>query len=315
MIDMQPIDPSITTESLTQAKVEGNGTFDTLMRAFKGHIDEEFQKNHLRGPEYSQVYLGGLQAVMQTALQLTLQQRSVTLDNELKQEQIVLAKIQQREEEAKILQIEAQTRLIEQQRTNLQDELLTSAKQREKLDQEIINLGSQKLLIDQQRANLVDELLTNALQRDKISQEIINLAAQLPLIQAQISEMNNRVTLVAAQIRKIDAEILSEQATRDRIAQEILLMQAKVQTEKAQTQDNMVGGQSVLGKQIALYQAQADGFKRDAEQKAAQILVDSWKIRRTTDEGTVADSQNRLDDFHVGQSVAAMMIGIGITQV
>lgn len=361
MIDIQPIDVSVQTASLTTAEVSGNGTFDVLMRAFKGHIDEEFGKNRIKGAEFAQVYLGGLQAVMGTALQLTLQQRSVTLENELKEEQIKLAIIQQRQAEASILQTVAQTDLIKQQRTNLIDELVTSAKQRDKLDQEIINLTAQKLLIDQQRANLVDDLLTSAKQREKLSQEIINLQAQLPLIQAQmvemqkrgqmidqqilnlkddlltnveqrkkvvqevvnlaaqlplitaqIAQMQNQATLTAAQVQKINAEILSEAATRDRIAQEILLMQAKVRTEQAQTMNDMVGVNSVLGRQQALYLAQAEGFRRDAEQKAAQIMVDTWKIRRTTDEATVADGNNHLDDSIIGLSVLQLLRGAGV---
>lgn len=318
-------DPAISIDQLTTAQVDGAGSFDTLMRAFKAHIDEEWQKNRLKGPEYSQVYLGGLQQVMQTALSFTMSQREQTLKNQLAEEQITLAKISQRAEEAKIIQIEAQTELIRQQKVNLQDELLTSAKQREKIDAEIENLKLQKEIlaaqiiemqqrgemIKQQILNLKDELLTSIEQRKKIVQEVINLTAQLPLIQAQIREMDGRATLIAGQIRKIDAEILSEAATRERIAQEVILLQQKRETERAQTIAGVAQPGSVLGTQQAVQQGQANAFVRDGEQKAAQIMAQTWMSRRTTDEATQANSTNALDDYNVGRAMSKMLAGIG----
>ena len=68
---------------------------------------------------------------------------------------------------------------------------------------------------------------------------------------------------------------------------------------------------SVIGKQKALYGAQTEGFTRDAEQKAAKLMVDSWNVRRTTDEGTVADSTNMLNDAAVGRAVNKLLSGVG----
>ena len=85
----------------------------------------------------------------------------------------------------------------------------------------------------------------------------------------------------------------------------------KVITERAQVQAIGVDADSVIGKQKSLYQAQTDGFKRDAEQKAAKLMVDSWNIRRTTDEATVADQTNMLADSVVGRAVAKMLAGVG----
>jgi hypothetical protein len=68
---------------------------------------------------------------------------------------------------------------------------------------------------------------------------------------------------------------------------------------------------SVVGRQKALYQAQTDGFTRDAEQKAAKLLVDTWSVRRTTDEGTVADGTNMLNDATVGRAITKLLDGVG----
>jgi hypothetical protein len=89
------------------------------------------------------------------------------------------------------------------------------------------------------------------------------------------------------------------------------LVQQKIATEKAQTIATGVDDNSVIGKQKLLYGAQTDGFKRDAEQKAAKMLIDTWNVRRTTDEGTVADDTNRLSDATIGRAVEKVMAGIG----
>ena len=67
----------------------------------------------------------------------------------------------------------------------------------------------------------------------------------------------------------------------------------------------------MIGKQKALYGAQTDGVKRDAEQKAAKLLADTWSVRRTTDEATVADATNKLNDATVGRAIEKLLSGIG----
>jgi hypothetical protein len=50
---------------------------------------------------------------------------------------------------------------------------------------------------------------------------------------------------------------------------------------------------------------------RDAEQKAAKVLVDTWTVRRTTDEGTSANTTNQLSDAHVGRVIGKLLSGVG----
>ena len=69
--------PLVITD-LTQGTLEGMGVFDALMRANKVHLEAEFQKNRIKGPEYATVYLGSLQAVMQAALTFLSQSQKVT---------------------------------------------------------------------------------------------------------------------------------------------------------------------------------------------------------------------------------------------
>jgi len=217
---MALIPEPLTVDQLTDATTGGNGVFDVLMRANKAHLEQEFRAGRIKGPEYSTVYLGSLQAVMQTALAFLLAKDKSSLEAELLQKQIELT-----------------------------------------------------------------------------AQQVLN------------AEVENRV--LEAQICKLQAEfdLIMEQKTKT--AQELALLTQKVATERAQTQSIGVDADSVIGKQKALYGAQTDGFKRDAEQKAADLLIKSWMTRRTTDEGTVADVTNKLDDATIGRTVTKLLEGVG----
>jgi len=216
-----------TIADLTQASLDGTGVFDVLMRANKAHLEAEFAKGRIKGPEYATVYLGSLESVMTTALQFLLQKD----------------------------QAELQAQLI--------------AKQIEKLDKEI----------------------------DLVVQQTANAAIEAEVLQAQKC--------------KLQAEFDVLLQSKLKTAAEVTLLAQKTQTEKAQTVGAGVDPNSVIGRQKELYAAQTAGFQRDAEQKAAKLMVDSWNVRRTTDEGTVADGTNMLYDPAVGRAVNKLLQGVG----
>lgn len=215
-----------TIAEYTDTTLKGEGVFDTMMRGVKAHLEEEFSKNRIKGPEYSSVYLGAMQSVMDHALRFLLEKDSAY-------QQAELAKAQ------------------------------------------VVSEGKRQALLDQELLKLVAE-----------------------------------TTLVEKQICKLEAEfdVLMEQKLKT-INETALLAQKKV-TEEAQTSGLNVDETSVIGRQKTLYKAQSDGFARDAEQKAAKLMVDTWNVRRTTDPGTVWDSTNKLSDADVGSVVGKLMTGI-----
>lgn len=200
-----PATPVVLSD-LTTTSIGGTGVFDVLMRANKAHLEEEFSKGRIKGPEYASVYLGSLQAVLAASVQFLLQ-------------------------------------------------------------------------------------------REKVNQEVANAVIE--------------GTVLSATQCKLTAEFDLLMLTKDKTAQETNLLLQKVVTERAQVTALGVDADSVIGKQKSLYTAQTTGFTRDAEQKAAKVMVDSWNVRRTTDEGTVADGTNMLNDAAVGRAVNKLLGGVG----
>lgn len=159
-------------------------------------------------------------------------------------------------------------------------------------EQQIEASKAQVALLEQQRLNAVAEGL--------------NLAAQKTQIDAQAA-------LLAQQRTNLIDELITQSTNRLRIETEIDLINQKKATELAQIDGTGISPDSIIGNQLSLYSAQAAGYARDAEQKAAQILTSTWNIRRTTDDTEPANSDNRLNDAHIGLAVSKLLTGVGIT--
>ena len=144
-----------------------------------------------------------------------------------------------------------------------------------------------------------------------LQQQRTNLEAQL--LEQQILNAEKEGKVLDGQKCKLDAEfdLIQEQILKT-VAETALLNQKKV-TEKAQTDGSGIGPDSVVGKQNALYDAQRDGYRRDAEQKAAKLLVDSWNVRKTMDDTTPVDDINKLGDTYIGASIQKLLDGINAT--
>jgi hypothetical protein len=111
---------------------------------------------------------------------------------------------------------------------------------------------------------------------------------------------------------KLKAEFDVLQSTNLKTTHETGLLAQKTATERAQVTALGVDDNSVVGRQKQLYQAQTSGFTRDAEQKAAKVLVDTWNVRRTTDpDSAPADTNNNLNDAVVGRVVTKLLAGVG----
>lgn len=281
----------IVLADLSETTIEGTGVFDVLMRATKTHLEQEFSKNRIKGSEYATVYLGSVESVMRTSLDFLMQRQRVALEAELMAQQVLVAK-------AEVLKANAQVQvaLAEVDKTRLEVELLTLNK--DKIPAEIAHLQAQTLLVGQQKINLVTDEL--------------HKQAQILLTEQQTVNATKEEAVLIAQECKLRAEFDLLMLQKDKSVAETTLLTQKVATEKAQTTALGVDDNSVIGKQKLLYQGQAEGFKRDAEQKAAKILVDTWNVRRTTDEtGTSANGTNRLDDPSIGHVMNKLMTGLG----
>ena len=113
--------------------------------------------------------------------------------------------------------------------------------------------------------------------------------------------------LVAAQIRKINKDI-------ELVTEQIELIDYQGISEQAKYLD-VVNGQVIagtIGKQKEVYTAQTKGFKDSALQSLAKTMIDTWSVRRSTDEGTQTTPESKLYDGNIGNAVQAMFANLQV---
>ena len=106
----------------------------------------------------------------------------------------------------------------------------------------------------------------------------------------------------------------------EKLNAEIGLLRQKTVTELAQTDNDIPAGLGFnndtvvagsIAKQKDLLTAQTTGFTRDAEQKILKAFLDTWAVRRTTDEGTTTPSN--IADTAINAVAAKAAAGIGVS--
>lgn len=324
---------AITLAQLTEKSLTGTGVFDVLLQTLKLHLDTQYKDNRITGPEYATVYLGQVESAMQTGLAFLTQQQRIGLEAELLQQQILLAQeqlLQAKEQtliakaqlqlaNAQLLQTQAQTALIDKQAANLLSEKAQIEAQTILIDKNAAKTEAETLLVPKQGSQIDAQTALITANKSKTDAESLNVPKQGVLLDAQaalsVQQKANAVvegTVLVAQECKLRAEF-------DFVAQNVLkstaetaLVNQKTATEKAQVLAIGVDADSVVGKQKALYTAQADGFKRDAEQKAAKLYVDVWSAQRMTDpDATPASAAHGLSPDYMKLVMDKLRLGIG----
>ena len=180
------------------------------------------------------------------------------------------------------------------------------------------NAKSQIALTEAQVTKIVEENKLIPYTIEKLQADIANTIRQSNILEKELEikisslALQDKQLLLAdaeLEVRKLELEV--KRAEVESAKSQAQLYAAKVLTENAQTMDS-AHPNSVLGSNIAVLRAQAAGYARDAEQKAAKILVDAWNVQRNTDEGISANATNLLYDTSIGKAVSAMLRGAGI---
>lgn len=331
----------ITVDSITTGSIKGTGVFDKLMESVSVRMQQEYAKNRIKGTEYSKVFLGAMEAAMQQSIAFELGRQQAD-----KQAELLAAQKTKVDAEENLItyqrdKVHAETELIREQKANtitqgviLDDEKLISA---QKVLQEPYNttILTNKALQAVTEGLILNEQVTKVQEEiDVLQQQDKKLIEETKLVLNQASKVTSDIVLVKNQsyteLAKIrDAVDIADGSgsvangglvgkQTDKLTKEILLIKQKKATEEAQVNDTvtswddqLVSVVGVIGKQKELYEQQRLGFIRDSEQKIAKIMVDSWSVRRSTDEATTPTGGMTDPDIQEVLNVAKLGIGAG----
>lgn len=286
---------AITLSDLTQTTIDGTGVFDSLMRAHKAHLEAEYNKQRIKGPEYSTVYLGSLNTVMGAAMQFLLQREKVDLEAQLLAQQLVIAKIEEQK-------VQAELAILQSNLLKIPVEILH-------VEAQTLHTKAQTAMVEQQKLNLIAELAIITQNALKIPAEILRIKAETANVEAKTLNVEKEGRVLENQICKLKAEFDLLVLNKAKTTNETALLAQKVATEKAQISFAGVDDKSIVGAQRLLYKAQREGFQRDAEQKAATILVGTWNTRRMTNDTEI----NTITDGEIGVAVTKLLSGLAPT--
>ena len=156
------------------------------------------------------------------------------------------------------------------------------------------------------------------IEQDKLSHDIEISNAQLTMAQ---TKLGHETQLLDAQVENLNAQVSlanKELVLKDKDLalkeKQVALAEAQLKAAEAQYKD-IVDGQSVggvLGRQMKVYDAQAKGFKDNALQAATKIMVDTWNIRRQTEESLQTTADSKLYDRNIGNAITEMFASVSI---
>ena len=193
-----------------------------------------------------------------------------------------------------VAQIEAQTSLLSYD--------LTDIKPTEKNN--LINTG---LNITAQTSLLAYDL-TNIKPAEK--NNLVSTGLSINAQTAQNTAQTAQITYTTSYV--LPSQVSLTNAQTDSATAQTALYEQKTVTELAQTTSTPASG-SVMGVQNDLMATQKASYLRDAEQKAAKMLIDTWNVRRNADPtSNPVTATNRLRDEDIGSAVDKMLDGIGV---
>ena len=156
------------------------------------------------------------------------------------------------------------------------------------------------------------------IEQDKLSHDIEITDAQLVMAQTKLGHetqlLDAQVENLSAQVSLANKELILKDKDLALKEKQVALAEAQLKAAEAQYKDTVdglpVGG--VLGKQMKVYDAQAKGFKDNALQAATKIMVDTWNIRRQTEESLQTTADSKLYDGNIGNAIAEMFESVSI---
>ena len=309
-------DAQLSITELTEATLDGSGVLDVLLQTMRLHLDREFKSNRITGTAYATVYAESMAVFLQQAIQYTLSKSRMALELQQLEEQVALVKLQQDQTVAQTNKIATDTvvaikqgHLIDAQTCQVKAQTnQINAETALKLPAEVAKIGADTANQTKQTELLQYELLNIKPQQLALATKEVALKdKQIEVSIADLALKGKQLDLATYEVTtKLPAEVASVQA-------QTALYTQKTTTERAQTDNSVVGADSVVDIQNKMLAAQTSGFQRDAEQKAAQLLINTWNVRNNADPDTNdVNLNNKLVDNNVGAAVQKLMAGINV---
>lgn len=140
------------------------------------------------------------------------------------------------------------------------------------------------------------------------------LPAQLAGIQKDTDVKNYQLTaMMPAQVAGFDLDNSGKSFTNEfLLPSQLTSLNEQSEGHRAKTLDTRLDGvtavSGAIGKQKELHQQQIDSYKRDAESKVAKMLVDTWVVQKSLDEGLLPPDS--FTDVNINEVMAKLRLNL-----
>lgn len=315
----------INIDDFTQGTINGKGVFDVLMTTVKAHLKEEFDAGRIRATDYSNAYVQLMSVVLAESAQFVIsktrleaeikllesQTRGEDASTEIKQYQLdcILPKEANNLLLAGILTgaqtsaaVQQTNNMIEQHKGIVLENQTKKYQVKELLPLEKVKLETTNRMVDAQISGIMTDNEMKTFQMDFI------LPNELEIKESQLAIAEKEVLIKGEQllITKFELENKLPADVGLVTAQDELYTQKAI-TEKAQTDESVVGAGSVIDTNNKLLEEQSKVYLRNAQQTAAKLLIDTWNVRHSSDpDGNLENAANKLQDADIGAAITRM---------
>lgn len=324
------ITEAIDITDVTTGVIGGDGVLDKLLSTMTEHLTAQYEKRRITGVEYATLYLGAYQATLQQALALTLAKetqayeiKNLDWEAKLKEAQYNLA-VKQLEIAEYELGVKAPVEVdnLTKQGNILTAEATQKAKDLEistyelstKLPIEVANLTKQGLsIVAETSLKGVQTSTATYVLANQLPAEVTGITKQNTLLDGQATLQTKEGTLKDLEATLATAKIAGETANTASTNKQTELYERKRLTEVAQLDGTGILSGSVLDSQKLLLAAQTLGLEKDAKQKVAKLMLDTWATRSTINDAADPNPTNKLGDDKIGLVVTNLCASVNIT--
>lgn len=160
----------------------------------------------------------------------------------------------------------------------------------------------------------LQQALTLTLAKETQAYEIKNLDWEAKLKEAQYNLAVKQLEIATYELTdKAPAEVSNLVKQGLNTDKQTELYERKRLTEVAQLDGTGILSGSVLDSQKVLLAAQTLGLEKDAKQKVAKLMLDTWATRSTINDAADPNPSNKLGDDKIGLVVSNLCASVGIT--
>ena len=247
-------------EDFTKVDIKGDGVFDKLLRTFRIHLQEEFDKNRIVGKQYSDAFIQGYLGIERDAIELMLAKEKQALEIKLLESQIAGQEKQNQLIDAQIAGIVLDNVAKDFNNTKmLPEQLAQIIKENDILDVDRQTKGyNLDFILPAQLQNMLAEKLQTEAQTGLIGSNKLNVDKDTAVKNYQLTFM------MPKELERVTAEVGLSQANKSKVEYEVAsLLPAQLQ--------NMTKQNSLLDAQAARTIAETADVTKGTELKDYQL--------------------------------------------